>query len=704
MNKNIFCTKNVQNLLYALIMIIIVSFSNRGLAEITYTHNHDISKLSKDTVLIDGYTPFLKVSIPNYDVISDPGLPQLPVKYLQFSVPYNASDFTLSISVQQGASIQLYNFSPYPAQDFVPSSFIRESSDSFIPLNTDKFSMGKPFPERPASIVKTGFYDGCNQIVTVALYPMFYYGKGKSLNLISRTIITLNYTLSDVSNTLSTPIISRWQAEESIENVKKMVVNPESVAEFAPQGRQNMPSYSSLDIPIYNYLIVTSTELMDSFDRLVRWKRQKGYNVKVLAIEDIINNPKYAAGDTISNINDDVGKLRACLTDYYTNHMARYVLLAGNHTNMPIRYATATLFGQTIISTDLYFAELNSNWDLNKNGKYGEYTDKINEYIDLSVGRLICKNKQEIDNYISKLILYETNPGKGNKEYLDRSFYFQSDQMQKGNWAQKVASAYKQKIPSNSTFIIGEELSYNMRSPTYPLGKDVINIMNDLFGYVSAHGHGNSIEINTLTDSIDKDPRVSIAAQLSYINPNKPRYTEYSGLDKLTNYDYPFIMHSMSCFSTPFEDCGYEYNMGSAFTVAGKYGGPAYIGNTSYGIIGLSDKFEIEMLKLLCNSQSIGYALCGARTSIIDDPTASHWISLVYNLIGEPEFKMWTYSPSEFSNIAIERTDNSITIIGDTNELYRTTIAVTSNNFVTKKVVNNDSYTFNDEYSNNLQK
>lgn len=106
----------------------------------------------------------------------------------------------------------------------------------------------------------------------------------------------------------------------------------------------------------------------------------------------------------------------------------------------------------------------------------------------------------------------------------------------------------------------------------------------------------------------------------------------------------------------------------------------------------------------MCNSQSIGYALCGARTSIIDDPTASHWISLVYNLIGEPEFKMWTYSPSEFSNIAIERTDNSITIIGDTNELYRTTIAVTSNNFVTKKVVNNDSYTFNDEYSNNLQK
>lgn len=123
-----------------------------------------------------------------------------------------------------------------------------------------------------------------------------------------------------------------------------------------------------------------------------------------------------------------------------------YVLLAGDYSVLPIRYGYREDYNPMYpldniykIPTDLYFSDLNGDWDLNKNHCYGEpNADQIDHYPEIFVGRLLCTAPQEIKNYTEKLLRYERNPGNGDYSYLKKAFYFQSDDPQENNEADTV--------------------------------------------------------------------------------------------------------------------------------------------------------------------------------------------------------------------------------------------------------------------------
>lgn len=97
-------------------------------------------------------------------------------------------------------------------------------------------------------------------------------------------------------------------------------------------------------------------------------------------------------------------------------------------------------------------------------------------------------------------------------------------------------------------------------------------------------GHGAPSYIIVSNNAQINSNRVITAFQ----NVNSGNFIQESGhgLDCLTNHDYPAIAYSISCTSTPFDIYGsYDipYNIGSSFTVAGLYGGPAFLGNTREG-------------------------------------------------------------------------------------------------------------------------
>lgn len=125
----------------------------------------------------------------------------------------------------------------------------------------------------------------------------------------------------------------------------------------------------------------------------------------------------------------------------------------------------------------------------------------------------------------------------------------------------------------------------------------------------------------------------------------------------MTNYDYPSIAYSLSYSITPFDAFqgawdrfDNEYNMGSAFTVAGDYGGVALLGNTRVGYFTDSSYMEQQFGKHLLENSCIGIAELYSKTSISNQNSINvKRIKFRHNIIGEPEFNIWTAKPMSFN-------------------------------------------------------
>lgn len=654
--------------------------------QVSHTLNFDASKLTNTTETIGGLT-YTRLQYPGTFNCTDPGAPELPVLYLQFSVPYNATDFSVMVTTQNQSNITLAD-QLYPVQPLIQGNkSVHEQP--FILMDSIISGSDQYWPSTPAKIINDGFYDGDNHILTVAVYPFCYLPSAKQLKLYGNINLNISYSSQRAarsannepqSMSISRPLPAQRRAGRDI--VKQFVVNPNQVDGFSPNtARAKTRSVSNL--PVYEYCVITNRELAPAFDRLIAWKRQKGYSAGVVCIEDILSDPDTQGGDPVSFINDDAGKLRAYLRNaYYNDGSAKYVLLGGKGNIVPIRYGCGTNYSpsQTVssdynIPTDLYYSDLNGSWNVDGDSHYGEPAhDAVDFYPELYVGRLLCSTKDEVYNYTEKLLRYETNPGNGNPDYLKRAFYTQSDGMQYYHEADTASVRLSNAFPHS--LIYQEWPSYNDPSPTWPSGNQVVNEMNVLYGFISLHAHGSPEGIGAKSNGDNADTAYGVSSlqgQVKYFVPENA-----NGLDNMINEDYPTILYTTACTTTPydiyhegnviFDDI--KYNAGESFTVGGLYGGPAFLGNTRngyYGGVNSSLGLELGFAKCLNNGNyNIGIAEANSKTpAITPNISMSHYLRLTHNLIGCPEFEIWTGNTIPYvylSFMTVTNNDNSITI------------------------------------------
>ncbi len=164
-------------------------------------------------------------------------------------------------------------------------------------------------------------------------------------------------------------------------------------------------SRKAYDEPLY--LIVSTDSIIHGFDSLALWKKQKGYRVKLLSMEEI---------DTTYTGLDSAEKLRNALKEYYADSGLMYVLLGGDVDKVPARIAYAMTCNagyrddEDSIRADLYYSDLDGTWDFDGDGIYGEVEDSVELYPDVYVGRVPVDNIEEARNFSRKLINYEQHP------------------------------------------------------------------------------------------------------------------------------------------------------------------------------------------------------------------------------------------------------------------------------------------------------
>ena len=579
----------------------------------------------------------------------DVGSPSLPVKYLTFSVPYDAYNIRVVANTANETNIELPSI-VFPEQEkrtlndaeglsfAEPDSLIYNSSEMIYPMNI-------------ATVVDEGFYFGNHHIVTIEVFPI-QYDIANSLLQVNNTIdLTITYSSGEGLDSLKIKPILRFDTrdnDQTIENVKGYVVNPEQVvSNSAPIPVQQMTRNTSSSV--YEYCVITSRELAPAFERLVAYKRWKGYDAGIVCMEDILSKPNYQDGDVTSGINDDAGKLRAYLSYAFEAHALKYVLLGGKPPHVPIRYGydnNSSDFGQ--IPTDLYFAEFNGDWNVDNDSIYGESIgDAVDYYPDVYIGRILCNTIEEANNYVDKLMLYELNPGNGNVDYLGRSLAVYSSEL-------KSSATIDLSLYLNGCDVI-------VQDGTFPNGAYVINQINNThYGMLFFSGHGNPGAI-TISETIDGGA-VGVNAVDSvacYLNEEIG-----NAFDCLTNKYTPSICYAHSCTNIPFDiynEYNIKYNLGESFTLGDKYGGVAYIGHTRK-VKTFLGQWMAEMFVLNISASCIGKSVMNSISYYPNERAQIY----SYNLLGDPEISVWTQKPNVYSDveISVNRMDNSIYVTG----------------------------------------
>lgn len=507
-------------------------------------------------------------------------------------------------------------------------------------------------------------------------------------------------------------ILEDKYALEELSFIQAIVDNPESVeTDFSGiKTRMNLRRSTSLDDPVeliskgrsifglpsYEYCIVTSRDLASVFERLVSLKKIQGLDAGVVCIEDIVSNEEFAKGDTISNITDDAGKLRRYLYFAYQNG-TRFVLLGGKPPIVPIRYARSYVADRPYdcdIPSDLYFSNIEDNWNKNGDKYYGHVEpycsgspslDRIDFTPQLYVGRLLCKTPLEVINYVNKLEDYSFNPGNGDFQYLVRGFanftygFFETDDISVRTWDcdSIILPNMKKCFP---------KLRANYQKYDYPLGVDVMQMLkDDKFGLISLASHGSPEGVSVKYFYPQKWSMYANGINaLDSERVNLPE-EEGNGLDNLDNMHYPGVFYTSSCTTMPFDFPAYNgygsyepiyanltYNFGESYILGQNYGGVAFLGNSRLGWISSSYRLEEAFYKLLAIGQrsSSGpdalFSNCGvaeAFSKIVSvSPKSLAYCRLSHNLLGDPAVSVWRQLPSVSGKYVVERDDNVIKV------------------------------------------
>lgn len=633
---------------------------------------------SDSTVVVDN-TSYRLHTFAGLDDDGNSGAPMLPCKAVTFSVPYNATNFTVTLS-NSSISTGSDSYVCYPIPQPIPTD--GSGTGGEVICDSTIYHTNAFYPASPVSVVADGFFMGENHLVTVAIYPMQVNPVTRAWRKFTAMDVTLSYDIDpDAGAGLIVTQNNRWRAQDQ-QTTQQMVANPTAVAQNAPPTTAGTHYHApaSGTNPIdelggYEYTVITTRAQEPAYKRLVAWKRMKGYTAGTVCVEDINNyatqlhnmygtNIEFPIGEFYDEIQDSVGVIRNYLRGAKAQKGTRYVLMGGEG----VPYRTGYPKKEKHVTTDYYYGNLTTNWNYDNDAIYGEYsfyensnTNRFDYQPQLYIGRLVSLNQIDVNNYINKLLRYEIYPGNGDMGYLKKGFYYEHKDMI--DESAPLINAFASVIDNSK--VIRQSLV-----ELYPTGQILIDSINsEKYGFISMHCHGFgwAHEVYTKMTPTDTIKRI-IQAYHDHYHSSKPlKYGGETGnaWDNLLNKKYPNIMYSIACSTMPFNEykvCGILSN-GHSYTCGGNYGGAAYLGYTHSGYIGKSAELEKLFIEEICAYNSkVGEAEAISKYRY-NNRYYKIYFTMTHNLMGDPEFEMWTDTPQCVHPI-IARNNGGITVGG----------------------------------------
>jgi hypothetical protein len=342
-------------------------------------------------------------SIQGYDYLtlngcfnfSDSGKPSLPYKSVRFAIP--ASAIITDVEVVNSSQTQFVGFySIFPSQKPVPVSF--PGSQEFIPQDKSVYESNVLYPGESFKRLATGNMNGF-RIAQMLFYPVQYLPKDQKIKLYTSMTIRVSFK----ENVYTVIPKTEEQIKMFAEAVKTFVVNPEQVDEYAPPER---PVDTGWD-----HVIITHNALKSDWDDF------RSFICSTYGMTDTVITTEYIYNNFAGVDNQE--KIRNFVIDAVNTHSTQYILLGGDVEIVPHRKTFIFETGYNpwcdTIPCDLYYADLDGNWDGNNNGTYGELDDGVDMYPDVWVGRATVDLSADITRFTNRFIdYYNTNSHRTN--------------------------------------------------------------------------------------------------------------------------------------------------------------------------------------------------------------------------------------------------------------------------------------------------
>jgi hypothetical protein len=188
------------------------------------------------------------------------------------------------------------------------------------------------------------------------------------------------------------------------------------------------------DNDVYDLLILSPDRFKNILEPLVTHKESHGIKTKLVTLEEIVrfrsrfrNRFSIVDWDSVDG-RDEQEKIKNYIKQAVEEWGVKYVLLVGGRQRqssnwlLPVRYSHVVPpeeqeYAELEFLSDLYYADIYdgegsfSSWDSNGNNIFAEWTetgkDELDNYPDVYLGRLPCRNTNEAQIMVDKILKYE---------------------------------------------------------------------------------------------------------------------------------------------------------------------------------------------------------------------------------------------------------------------------------------------------------
>jgi hypothetical protein len=582
---------------------------------------------TRDDVVFSEVEGYDVIELRGYPVLVRPGEPRLPRVVEPVLIPAGAMPVRVEVIGESWVDIP-GTYKVVPAQPDVPLPMPGRTFALPEMIESDVYASVQPYPVEKIRLSGAGSMGGY-RIAHVEVFPVRYIPASGVLQMATQ----LTYRLYYAEHRTSGLVFSERQRRVFGDAVSSLVVNPEDVVFFAPRvGRGGL--VSMVPPGYYEYVVISESPLDTVFERLAQWKTKKGVPANVVDVSWISST--YSGYDLQE-------KIRNFIIDAYQNWGTIYVLLGGScdynssgQNIVPMRKGWYTSAGgpdNDSLPSDLYYSDLDGDWDADGDHHYGEVGDSVDMYADVYVGRAVVYNVAMAQNFVYKVLTYEQNPPIDYIErlmlptailwssYEERPMQDSIAKMAPSGW--RIAKMYER----NGTLS----------------RQGMIDTMN--VGYNLGHWEGHGDEDGIYMGS---------------------PYLTSGDADGLVNGDRVGIANAIACMCGGFDlvpaggDCFAEHLVNreggglAAAIMNARYGWGAYVGGyvpgpseridtTFYAKLFQVGMFHLGQVHHAAKDAWVFYADSGAQYD------KTRWCIYELNLFGEPEMSIWTDQPLTMS-------------------------------------------------------
>jgi len=581
----------------------------------------------------DGFDVFHMPGLELWD--GDAGKPKLPYKPIRLAIPYKKE--AIRINIIPGKLIE------------VPGKYDIEHAERPVPLSQRKkaepakpylliYDSDDPYPSASCGDVFIEKKHGYS-IVIINLFPILYQPLSKRISYYKD--LTVEVEVVDRKTTKSTSKVFEHKPSK-INEIKSMVDNPNILDSYTDTSAINKRQALVADV---DYVIITTNALRDAtgtytLQDLIAQKEAKGLSAQLVTVEDDIYSSY--SGLRPDGVEDNQTKIRNFIIDYYNNHNTQYVLLAGDTEQIPARkfWVESWRLGHVAnMPVDMYYGCLDGTFDFNQNGNYGEPNDgegggEVDLFAEVYIGRAPVLTEDELSNFVSKTIAYETTQG----EHLFNVYMA-------GEWVgfEGVAEFAKDTL---------EEIRFGTDNHGYTtVGFEDSGYADDFNTeglYDADSGYPPGWDKSELINIINSG--VHIINHLGHAYYDNVMKFQADDLSYLSNSEY-FFGYSQGCMAGGFDNPnGYDC-MAERF-VSNRYGAFAVIMNARYGwgkrdsTDGVSQRYNREFWDALFSEQitNLGHMNQDSKedNAFRVNSDCMRWVYYQLNLLGDPETSIST--------------------------------------------------------------